>query len=35
MAVIKSGTTSDLLTIDPTSKAARTSLYDVTGIELS
>jgi len=35
MAVIKSGATSDLLTIDPTSKAARTSLYDSSGLELS
>jgi hypothetical protein len=31
MAVIKSGATSDQLTIDPTSKAARVSLYDAAG----
>ena len=31
MALIKSGATSDLLTIDPTSKAARVSLYDKLG----
>jgi hypothetical protein len=31
MAVIKSGATSDQLTIDATSKAARTTLYDTSG----
>ena len=31
MAVIKSGATSDQLTIDPTSKAGRVSQYDTTG----
>jgi len=31
MAQIQSGVTVDLLTIDPTSKAARTTLYDATG----
>jgi len=35
MAVIKSGVTSDLLTIDPTSKAARTTIYDSSGREIS
>ncbi len=35
MAVIKSGATTDLLTIDPTSKAARVTLYDATGREVS
>jgi len=34
MAKIQSGATSDLLTIDPTSKAARVTLYDSTGREL-
>jgi len=34
MAVIKSGATSDQLTIDPTSNAARTTLYDSTGREV-
>lgn len=31
MAIIKSGATSDQLTIDPTSKAARMTLYDTSG----
>jgi hypothetical protein len=31
MALIQSGATSDLLTIDPTSKAARVSMYDPSG----
>lgn len=31
MAVIKSGATSDQLTVDPTSKAARATLYDTQG----
>lgn len=31
MAVIKSGATTDTLTIDPTSNAARTALYDTAG----
>lgn len=31
MAIIKSGATTDQLTIDPTSKAARVSLYDAAG----
>lgn len=31
MAIIKSGATSDLLTIDPVSKAARVTLYDLDG----
>jgi hypothetical protein len=31
MAVIKSGATTDQLTIDPTSKAARVTLYDTSG----
>lgn len=35
MAVIKSGATSDQLTIDPTSKAARVTLYDPEGNVLS
>jgi hypothetical protein len=35
MAIIKSGATSDLLTIDPISKAARATLYDATGREVS
>lgn len=35
MAIIKSGATSDLLTIDPTSKAARVTTYDSAGRELS
>jgi len=35
MAVIKSGATADLLTIDPTSKAARVTLYDSAGREVS
>lgn len=35
MAIIKSGATSDLLTIDPTSKAARVTLYDSAGRETS
>lgn len=34
-AIIQSGATSDLLTIDPTSKAARSTLYDSAGRELS
>lgn len=34
MAVIESGATSDILTIDPTSKAARVTLYDSLGREL-
>ena len=33
-AEIKSGASSDLLTIDPTSKAARVSLYDSRGAEI-
>jgi hypothetical protein len=32
MAIIKSGATSDELTVDPTSKAARTSTYDSGGV---
>ncbi len=35
MAVIKSGATSDQLTIDPTSKAARFTPYDSAGREIS
>ena len=35
MAVIKSGATSDQLTIDPISKAARVTLYDANGRETS
>ena len=35
MATIKSGAGTDQLTIDATSKAARTTLYDSTGTELS
>lgn len=35
MAIIKSGASSDNLTVDPTSKAARVTLYDATGRELS
>lgn len=35
MAVIKSGATSDQLTVDPTSKAARVTLYDSAGREIS
>jgi hypothetical protein len=35
MAVIKSGATSDQLTVDPTSKAARVTLYDSAGREVS
>lgn len=35
MAVIKSGATSDQLTIDATSKAARVTLYDAAGREVS
>lgn len=35
MAVIKSGATTDQLTIDATSKAARVTLYDSTGRQLS
>src|SRR5260221_1189337 len=31
MALIQSGTSTDLLTIDPTSKAARITVYDVSG----
>ncbi len=31
MAVIKSGATSDVLTVDPTSKAARVTIYDSAG----
>ena len=31
MAIIKSGASSDLLTIDPTSKAARVTMYDTRG----
>ena len=34
MAQIQSGATADLLTVDPTSKAARVTLYDSTGREL-
>ena len=34
MAIIKSGATSDTLTIDPTSKAARVTLYDSRGNSL-
>lgn len=33
MAVIKSGATTDQLTVDPTSKAARVTLYDSAGAE--
>lgn len=35
MAIIKSGATADLLTIDPTSKAARVTVYDTAGRDLS
>ena len=35
MAQIQSGATSDLLTVDPTSKAARVTLYDSTGREIT
>jgi len=35
MAVIKSGATSDQLTVDPTSKAARVTLYDAAGNDLT
>jgi hypothetical protein len=35
MAVIKSGATADLLTIDPVSKAARVTIYDSAGREIS
>ena len=35
MAIIKSGATTDQLTIDPTSKAARVSLYDTSGRPLN
>lgn len=35
MAVIKSGITSDLLTIDPISKAARATIYNSDGREIS
>lgn len=35
MAVIKSGATSDQLTVDPTSKAARITVYDSSGREVS
>jgi hypothetical protein len=35
MAIIKSGASTDNLTIDPTSKAARVTPYDSTGRELS
>jgi hypothetical protein len=35
MAVIKSGVSTDQLTVDPTSKAARVTLYDSLGRELS
>lgn len=34
MALIQSGDSADLLTIDPTSKAARATLYDATGREI-
>lgn len=35
MAIIKSGASTDLLTVDPTSKASRVTLYDSTGRETS
>ena len=35
MAIIKSGATSDQLTVDPTSKAARVTLYSTEGISQS
>jgi hypothetical protein len=35
MAIIKSGDSTDQLTIDPVSKAARVTIYDTTGRELS
>lgn len=35
MAVIKSGVSSDVLTVDPTSKAARVTLYNSLGNEIS
>lgn len=35
MSVIKSGATSDQLTVDPTSKAARVTLYDSNGREIT
>lgn len=34
MAIIQSGATSDTLTVDPTSKAARSTLYDASGSPL-
>lgn len=34
MAIIKSGATSDTLTVDPTSKAARVTLYRSDGVEI-
>jgi hypothetical protein len=35
MAIIQSGATADLLTIDPTSKAARVTLYNTDGVAAS
>lgn len=35
MAILKSGATSDLLTIDPVSKALRSTLYDSAGRQIS
>jgi hypothetical protein len=35
MAIIQSGATADLLTIDPTSKAVRSTLYDAAGNPMS
>lgn len=35
MAIIKSGASTDVLTIDPSSKAARVTLYDSAGNEIS
>src|SRR5881396_1558892 len=35
MAIIQSGATTDLWTIDPTSKAGRVTLYDTTGYSLT
>jgi hypothetical protein len=35
MATIKSGASTDQLTVDPSSKAARTTLYDTTGVVIA
>lgn len=34
MAIIQSGATADLMTVDPTSKAARVTLYNSSGVEI-